>query len=519
MKEKISPDFIDLGNPEVYKEHINDLTKPEESLSQNEILCELLEQIRPVDFAELVSVRIKQLKEELEKCDPNSKTAEEIRAEIDDIKTEKVKEKHLVVISVEEVLRIAKEKRWGLSKNNDFVYLYNGKYWILLNKETLQKFLGEAAEKMGVDWVSARHFRFREQLLKQFLTAAYLPTPDFDKEKVSINLQNGTFDITSDGKWDIRRFDPADFITYQLPFEFDELAEAPIFQKYLDRCVPDKSIQMVLAEYLGYVFVRNGSDALKEEKVLVLYGSGANGKSVLFEVINALLGSENVSNYSLQTLTDEKGYQRAMIANKLLNYASELTGKHNPAMFKQLASGEPVEARLPYGQPFMMPQYAKLIFNANELPRDGERNEAYHRRFLIAPFSVTIPPEERDKRLHRKIIENELPGVFNWILEGLKRLLNNKGFSESESMDQANENFRKESDSVMLFMDEFGYEKDLEHSTPMSDLYRTYGLFCQEFGMSAVNRTNFNKRLTAMGITIRRVTNGVQGVFLKKQKE
>ena len=67
------------------------------------------------------------------------------------------------------------------------------------------------------------------------------------------------------------------------------------------------------------------------------------------------------------------------------------------AIFKQMVSGEPVEARLPYGQPFILRQYAKLIFNRNELPKDVEHSNAYYRRFLIIPFDVTIPEHEQDK--------------------------------------------------------------------------------------------------------------------------
>lgn len=111
--------------------------------------------------------------------------------------------------------------------------------------------------------------------------------------------------------------------------------------------LPQTELQSVLAEYLGYIFFKSSS--LKLEKVLLLYGTGANGKSVLFEIISALLGSESTTNFSLQSLTDEKGYQKAMIANKLLNYASEINGKLEASMFKKLISGEPVEARLPYG--------------------------------------------------------------------------------------------------------------------------------------------------------------------------
>ena len=163
---------------------------------------------------------------------------------------------------------------------------------------------------------------------------------------------------------------------------------------------------------------------------MLLYGTGANGKSVFYEIVRGLLGEQNTSEYSLQSLLMIMVILRAMIANKLVNYASEINGKLEASIFKQLVSGEPVEARLPYGKPFTLTQYAKLIFNCNELPKDVEQTEAYFRRFLIIPFEVTIPEAEQDKQLAQKIIATELSGVFNWVLQGLKRLLKQKRFTD-----------------------------------------------------------------------------------------
>ena len=129
----------------------------------------------------------------------------------------------------------------------------------------------------------------------------------------------------------------------------------------------------------------------------MLYGGGANGKSVFFEIVTALLGKDNVSNYSLSSLTNVNSYTRAKIEGYLLNYATEINGKLDADIFKQLVSGEAVDARLPYGQPFIMYDYAKLVFNCNQLPKDVEHTDAFYRRFLIIEFDVTIPYHEQDK--------------------------------------------------------------------------------------------------------------------------
>lgn len=500
----INPDFSDLINPnsqeptisvdDIKKEAERLKNKLSESIDHNEILTRLLDEIQEVDFKEEAFPKVKRLREQLEKLNPNSDEYKEIQSEIDGCK---LNQKHYLIISIEEILKTATNNKWSLSKKHDFVYIYNGCYWSEVEKDDLKKFLGEASEKLSVPKFDARYFNFRDNLLKQFQTTAYLPTPENDLNKVFINLKNGTFEINGENQ-NLRPFDKNDFITYQLPFEYNPDATCPKWQKFLNEVLPDEKLQMVLAEYLGYVFIRNGSSILKEETALILYGTGANGKSVVFEVVNSMLGNENVSSYSLQDLTNENGYFRAKIANKLVNYASEINDKLESNVFKQLTSGEPVSARLPYGEPFTLRQYAKLIFNSNELPKNVEHTNAFFRRFLIVPFEVTIPEEKQDKNLHTKIIESELSGIFNWTLSGLNRLLKQKRFTESEKVKEAVNQYRTESDSVLMFLNERNYKKGTTGNfKAYGDFYNEYREFCFDDGMIPVKKSNFKKRLGA----------------------
>jgi putative DNA primase/helicase len=447
------------------------LLSKSEATPHTEILHQLIKQFEPLDF--------------------------EVLANPHNTENFKLNTKHFLVLSIENALKFAEQNRWGLCKNHDFIYLYNGTFWAEIDKETFQKFLGEAAEQMGVAKFSARFYQFREQLFKQFLSTAYLPTPQSNKDTVLINLKNGTFEISPTGT-NLRPFDRSDFITYQLPFEYNPQAKAPLFEAYLNRVLPDKERQRVLSEYLGYVFIKHGG-RLKLEAALILYGTGANGKSVFYEVTNALLGAENVSSYSLQELTDDLGYYRAMIANKLVNYASEINGKLEADKFKKMVSGEVIPARLPYGKPMLLTNYAKFIFNCNELPKDVEHTNAYFRRWLIIPFDVTIPKAEQDSELHTKIIETELSGVFNWVLEGLNRLLEQKRFSECEAAQKAVEQYKIESDSVQMFLNEHEYKVSAVNEMPLKDLFSEYRNYCIESGFKACSLRTLADRLRNSG--------------------
>ncbi|TXE07565.1 phage/plasmid primase, P4 family [Algoriphagus aquimarinus] len=510
-----------------FQKHLKENLTKVETKPHEDILQALLDSMEKVDFMIKAFPELKKLQGKinalidfLEK-QPNKETdeckakREEMKDLNDKIDSMKLKEKHYLVISVEEILKKAKFQKLGLCLNGNFVYLYNGEYWKSIEQKTFENFLGEASQVLGIEKFTAKYFNFRERLYKQFTASGYLPTPPKPKNKVLINLKNGTFEISE--KPNLRAFVPTDFMRYQLPFAYNEKATAPKFEAYLNRVLPEKDKQEVLCEYLGYIFIP--TERLKLEKALFLYGGGANGKSVLYDIIRALLGDQNTSEYSLQSLTDVSGYSRAQIADKLVNYATEINGRLESSKFKALASGEPMEARLPYRDPFIIENYAKLIFNANELPKEVEFTHGFFRRFLIIPFEVTIPENEQNKGLAKEIIQEELPGVFNWVLTGLKRLLVNGKFSQSPSIDNALEDFKTESDTVKRFLQENGFTPDYEKKILLKDLYPQYREFALEDGNKPLSKSNFKKRLEANKIFVNRESEGLQVYVLQKDSE
>jgi len=455
-------------------------------IEHSSVLAALLTELKPIDFKQV------------------AKLPEEAYAS----------QRHYVILTIEQILEIAKQNYWALCVSDSTVYVYNGAYWKPLQKSELQQFLGEAAEKLGMPLFDSRYHAFRGDLMKQFVSHAYLPKPQRKGGQVLVNLENGTFVISPEQQY-LRPFDRSDFLTYQLTFSYAPGAEAPLFRAYLNRVLPDEKQQRVLSEYIGYVFIRQHT--LKLEKSLILYGGGANGKSVFFEVITAMLGAENVSHYSLQSLTNESGYQRAKLKDKLLNYASEISPHMDSTIFKQLVSQEPVECRLPYNEPFILEDYGKLIFNSNSLPKDVEQNEAFFRRFIILHFGVTIPEEERDPELANKIIKSEMAGVFNWVLEGLHRLLQQRKFTYSEAAEKTVDDYRRQSDSVQLFLEDKGYIKDLEKKTALKVMYHEYKNFCVESGYKACSLKVFAERLRNLRFDLDRKNSGVFVDAVKKE--
>src|SRR5690606_22459170 len=145
-------------------------------------------------------------------------------------------------------------------------------------------------------------------------------------------------------------------------------------------------------------------------------------------------------------------------------------------------SGEPVDARLPYGEPFTLTHYGKLIFNCNELPRMVEHTHAFFRRFLIVPFGVTIPEEEQDRELAHKIISGGLAGLLTRVMGGLRGVLGEKGFTASEGVERMLQGYREESNSVALFLEEQQLVRPVDSHITVGDLYASYRVFRLESG-------------------------------------
>lgn len=507
----IKPIFSDLSSEDL-QNHIDTLSNIL-AKDPDVILDNFLFQIERVDYEKKAFPEIEEKRKrisELYKTALNSDgsanqtdagiaAAEEMKRLTKEVEKMKLSLKHYIVYTVEEIQEKAIQNGWGLCRSNEVFYLFNGCFWDEVSKDLIQDFLAKAAKKMGVNDIDAKYYDFQERLYKQFHRNSFLPEPKPNPSVVLINLLNGTLTIKTNGEVELKPFDKNDFLKYQLQFPYNPKAEAPLFTKFINRVQPDKDAQKILSEYFGYVFIKNGSNTIKEEKVLFLYGTGSNGKSVVNEVFTALFGNVNVTNYGMQSLTEEKGFYRSMIEYKLVNYATEINGKMDTSKFKTLASGEPIEVCKKYGQPYIMREYAKLIFNCNELPKDVEHTHGFFRRFLIIPFEETIKPEEQDKELSYKITEKELPGVLNWVLAGLDRLLKNKKFSRCEAAENAVEAYKVESDSVQMFLNENEYQPDAENTIPFTDLFNEYRTYSVGNGFVPGSSRTFSNRLKLAG--------------------
>lgn len=414
------------------------------------------------------------------------------------INNTKVKRQEYSVLVINVFKKMVLAKELDLKVFNKEIFFYNGKYWQNITEERFTSFLSNVAEKMGLTELLYEHHSFGNDLIKQFTHKNFVQFVT-DSNHTCINLQNGTFKFYK-GKGKLHSHNKNDNLHYVLPFDYLPEATCPLFIDYLEYCLPDEDKRKVIQEFLGYVFTPN--EVCNLEKCLLLYGEGSNGKSVLYRVISELLGKENISSYSIPQLTDKhKGeYYTVNLQNKLLNYCSDTKGAFDDTgVFKQLVSGEKVTGRHPAGRPIEFINNAKFIFNVNVLPTTPENVYGFFRRFEIIDFSVTVEEGKKDRQLPSKITENELSGVFNWILEGLDRLLQNKSLTDCKANTEALERFKIKSNNVLEFLMDEGFETvtNIEHGHIFNDLYQNYIIWIAENGGHPLKKSNFKDRIDA----------------------
>lgn len=373
-------------------------------------------------------------------------------------------------------------------KSEQRVIAYTGCCWEMIDQQMWQHFVNRCSEKCGLPETYSKDPDFMEKTWRHTAFSVFEPrkhrVPDGE---VWLNLQNGTLVVRRDRTPpELRLHRREDMFFYVLPYYYNPEAECHGWLNYLDRVLPEKESQTVLAEFVGYTLAKTHI----LNKMLWMVGPGANGKSVALDIIEALLGKSNVSNLSFSDLTTDPT-KRVGMEGKLLNISTE-TGKSVRAdVAKLLTAGEPVAIKYLYEDPFTTRDYGQFMAAFNVFPRP-EITVAFKRRLIVLPFDVIIPDEEQDKELTQKLLK-ELPGILNWVIQAMSGLMERKAFTKSEVCQQALDQYFMQSDSVRMFYLEM-CEKQ-EYSTRGDELFKAYKSYCYDSNYTPLGKGNFYKRL------------------------
>ena len=268
-----------------------------------------------------------------------------------------------------------------------------------------------------------------------------------------------------------------DFVPY--PWS-DEPAEPVRFLAYLRRACPVFDVFESVQRMTGLML----ADMARFEVFWQLYGKGSNGKTVLLDIIEALVGRQNVSRIPLESLSPGTRFQSFPLVSAKVNISGELAtdvGRASLAAiegeFKHAVSGGTIEVERKGVDKFFERCRARFLMSANTLPTFMDKSDAMWRRLRIIPFDVQIPEEEKDVHLAAKIIRDELPAIINWALDGLADVIRTGYFPECIRGAALKESHRATCDHEREFLAEHfetGNHDDRVASSAMYESYKTW---------------------------------------------
>jgi putative DNA primase/helicase len=366
-------------------------------------------------------------------------------------------------------------------KYEDHWFSFNGKYY---QKRTREQFEKLAQNLFGV--TLTKHAL--AELMHQFELKVSVSSVD-DNRSSFVNTLNGVVDYSTPSNPKLLRHSESHYFFNVLPLEFDTEFQCSLWQECLKKVLVNDDLILLVQEMFGYCLMHDCRFGV----MFLLYGDGGNGKSVILTVLSHLLGFENTSALSFKDFGER--FKLARLQNKLANISEESpTGKNIASdIFKNLVSGGEVEAEIKFKNPFKFKNKAKLIHACNHPPLIKDQSRAIVRRLVVIPFNVQIKDEEADRQLVSKLLE-ELPGIFNWSLEGLARLVQYNRFTESAVSSKASAQVLSESDSVRSFVENncIFWDDAFVFCTEIFIKFREY---CHKTGMPETNEAEFGKRL------------------------
>jgi putative DNA primase/helicase len=402
-----------------------------------------------------------------------------------------------------------------------------------LAKQAMLDYLAEATEAEDKDHMAFAYHSLDARRIANLLTMAeceLVVTPsELDTHPFLINFLNGTVDLRTG---ELSPHNPAHFITKLVYHSYNPRAACPLFLSVIARMMgnhPDASEPELdraerMVNYLQRALGYSLTGTTEEKAVFVPFGRGNNGKTTLLSTFLLLLEEYSVllqvdtlmarqeNNNTQADLADLRGARFVMTSE------TEEGQRLSQGKLKRITQGMgKIKATRKYENPIEFPETHKLWMDTNAKPmiRAADDQATFNRLHPI-PFTVTIPPEEIDKSLPRKLLA-EAEGILAWAVEGAK-LWWRDGLGKPPEVAAANDDWRAENDQLGRFIEECCVVAD-SFSGKARQLYECYRAWAEGAGENAISETLFGRRLKDRGFAKehRRYGTVYAGIALRAQ--
>ena len=274
---------------------------------------------------------------------------------------------------------------------------------------------------------------------------------ELDTHPYLLNVANGVLDLKT-GR--LGQHDPALLLTTITSALYYPTATCPTWETFLETVLGgDRDLIAYIKRAFGYCLTGDTG----EQVMFLPFGTGANGKSTLLEVLRALLGdlaatadpsvllaSKRDSGAATPGLAALRGVRAALVSE--VNQGKDL----DAASIKWITGGETVTARLLYQDLFQFRPQFRIWLAVNHRPGVTDTSDGMWRRLHAIPFSVTIPEAQRDHRLPA-LLAAELDGILAWAVQGCMEWQRD-GLQAPAKVTDATAQYRADSDPIAQFL-------------------------------------------------------------------
>ncbi len=351
-----------------------------------------------------------------------------------------------------------------------------------------------------LSWAERSEYRARIQAtlkLAESIPELVASVDDFDQDPWLLNVLNGVLDLRSG---ELSPHDPKYRITRLAPVKWLGL-EAPCaaWKKHIHYVLGgDGDLVEFMQRALGYSL----TGLTTEQKLFVLHGLGANGKSVTLEVLRSVLGKFAAQTPAETLMVKQRGggtndIARLRGARLVTAVETELYTQLAEVLVKQMTGGDTVTARYLYHEFFEFQPTFKIWLAVNHKPWIYGTDHAIWRRICLIPFEVTIPASKRKPHMARNL-RKEASGILTWLVRGCLRW-QKEGLKEPKTVKSATARYREEQDPVGAFLLVCCVRKRGEWATA-ADLYREYQFWADDVGETPVKKNTFGRMLAERGL-------------------
>jgi len=374
-----------------------------------------------------------------------------------------------------------------LEKTNEILFWRNGKY-----REGGEEIISKRSRRIALG-VRKVHIAEIKAIIQD--ETGYLSRDEFDKENYMVNLKNCRFNL----KTGERKDHSPDYLSrVQAPIFYDPKAMCPRFNKFLSTSLGgDRKKIRLIWEMIALCFIKDNNLI---EKGFMHTGMGSNGKSVLFGIIIAMLGLENISSKTIQSL-EKNRFALSGLEGKLANICPEVGGGKisSTEKIKGVISGDPLEGEKKGKDAYPFIPFATLIFSANEIPEVSDGSDGFARKFELIQWSIQFYGTNRDNSIKTiKNSPNELSGIFNKLIPIAKKLFETQKLTYESTVADVKLLWLAQSDSVQRFLDSNTKTKS-DGVCSIASVSANYHSFCKNNGLTPVSSTEFNSKTETNG--------------------